>query len=77
MARIISINEIEELLDVSSVVSILEALADACFLKAAHTQEAWQDDALTRDWNSTGTKVGALVDTIRRKIPGVPMISEL
>lgn len=50
---------LEFLIDRTSVVEVLEALAGICQEKADHVATNWQDHGMARDWNAAGVKLAA------------------
>lgn len=50
-------NEIEKLVDASSVQSIIEALAVVCYEKAEHIRSSYNDKPLARQWEKNGNLV--------------------
>jgi hypothetical protein len=50
--------QLERLVDVTSVHDVLQALADICRLKAGHIESAWQDASLATIWCNAGDKIG-------------------
>lgn len=42
--------QVEKLVDSSSVKRVVDALATTCYLKAQHIEENWQDRLLAKIW---------------------------
>ncbi len=50
---------LEALIDRFNLPTILSALADVCYDKAAHVQENWQDRVLSKAWETNAVKCNA------------------
>ena len=50
-------DEIEAMVDKESVVTVLELLADVCYLKAEHLRDNWQDTQSAKVWDKTGDAI--------------------
>lgn len=49
--------EIEKIMDQSSVKTILETMSEICFLKASHLEESWQDEASAKLYEKGAIKL--------------------
>ena len=45
---------LEEMMDRHGIQNVIEDLAEICYAKAQHVEEAWQDPGLASVWNSAG-----------------------
>ena len=61
------VEELEPIVDASSVSAILEALSDICHLKADHIKTNWQDLAMARQWTIAGVECNKAQDRVNRK----------
>lgn len=48
------IEDLEKLIDRDGLRPVLAAIAEICYLKAAHIAENWQDTATAKVWTNTG-----------------------
>lgn len=48
------IEDLEYLIDRDGLRPVLAAIAEICYLKAAHIAEHWQDTATAKQWTATG-----------------------
>jgi hypothetical protein len=51
--------ELETLVDKTSVVDVLRALADVCYAKSEHIRTNWQDDILAKLWERSANQIQA------------------
>jgi hypothetical protein len=51
---------LEELVDSTSVMHVLEALANICHLKSEHLRSTWQDELMAIAYERTGNRILAL-----------------
>lgn len=51
---------LESLIDSNGLASVVEALAEICYGKAAHLEENWQDKATAKDWERAGGQLASL-----------------
>ena len=63
-------DNLEKLVDHTSIGAVLEALSEICYLKAHHVEDNWQDAALARIWERAGNKLA--VDAIKNIITSIP-----
>jgi hypothetical protein len=57
-------NQLETILDSSSLSKTLELLAEVCQDKAEHIRTNWQDEGLAKLWNRAGNKISAIKQQI-------------
>lgn len=57
--------ELEKLMDKTSLASIVDALAAIARDKAAHLREAWQDERSARAWDRDADKLDSLAYTVQ------------
>jgi hypothetical protein len=50
---------LESLVDQTSVVEVLRALADVCYEKSEHIQAIWQDSVLAKLWERSAIQIQA------------------
>jgi len=48
---------LEQLMDSNGLAAVLDALSEICYAKAAHIEEAWQDDRLAKHWRDAGREL--------------------
>jgi len=54
------VDELERMVDATSVVAVLDALERICYEKAEHLREAWQDYGAAKTWERDGKKIAKL-----------------
>lgn len=63
MSKLIDL--VETLVDGTGLYDVLSALSEMCHEKAAHVQEAWQDEDLSEAW----TEAAVILDKAADDIP--------
>jgi len=53
-------DQLEALIDHTSLYDVLKALEDICILKADHIRENWQDQATAQVWDVASRKIGRI-----------------
>lgn len=53
-------NQLESLVDSHSLETVIEALAEICFLKGEHLRTNWQDKTTAKVWEKVGNKLNNL-----------------
>lgn len=51
------IEDLERLIDRDGLRPVLAAIAEICYLKAAHLAENWQDTTTAKVWTQTGQRL--------------------
>ena len=51
---------LETLIDGSSVETVLDQLAETCFLKADHLRTNWQDENMAKAWEKLARRIGKI-----------------
>jgi hypothetical protein len=59
-------DELERMIDRSSLAQVLEDIAEISYLKAAHIEENWQDMPLARKWERAGKAVDGAARKVRK-----------
>jgi hypothetical protein len=62
-------DEIEALVDRTSVRDVLIALANVCGAKAAHIEENWQDTRLSKAWEKAAKKIDSTAAAVAVVLP--------
>ena len=68
MSRTLSMDEetrLEMLIDATSLVNVLQSIADTCSQKAEHIRSSYDDEPLARMWDERAKQVGLTADAIR------------
>jgi hypothetical protein len=68
MSRTLSMIEetqLEQLIDATSLVNVLNSIADTCSQKAEHIRTSYSDEGLAQLWDKRAKQVGLLADSIR------------
>ena len=60
------IEALEKAVDARGLAAVLSDLADVCFLKAQHIEEAWQDETTAKGWTAAGLAIGTANNRILR-----------
>jgi hypothetical protein len=53
-------DQLEALIDASTLAIVLDALADVCHAKAEHLTSNWQDSTSARHWSDMGRRIGTV-----------------
>lgn len=61
------IDTLENLVDSMSIIGVLDALEDICYMKAGHLRENWQDETSAKHWEKRARQI-AKAKTIRETI---------
>jgi len=54
-------DELEDMIDKSSLDDVLEMLVEICYEKADHMRHNWQDEASAKQWERWGKKISRIV----------------
>ena len=57
-------DELEQLLDKTTLATVIELLANICILKAEHLRTNWQDDKTAKCWDQDGLKLTKLASKL-------------
>jgi hypothetical protein len=67
---------VEEILDRSSVLAMLEALGAICSAKAEHVQDVWDDRAMAMAWQRVGMIIDHAATRLDKLSLDIPMIDK-
>lgn len=62
--EMLSVEELEALIDREGVSRVLDMLSEICCAKSAHIQDTWQDDRLASVWYNAGREIEILADSL-------------
>lgn len=57
--------QLEKLVDATSIDTVARCLALVCFEKAEHVQINWQDRPLARQWESNGKRIATVSEKLK------------
>lgn len=57
-------NQLENLIDSTSLAEVLEAISQVCYEKELHIEENWQDPATAKNWKHAGLKISNISDKV-------------
>lgn len=63
--RKIESEQLEAMIDRSSLKDVLEMLAEICGEKAEHIRSNWQDEPMARFWEADARKVARVAEKVR------------
>lgn len=55
-------DQLEAMIDKSSLNDVLDMLAEICHAKADHLRSNWQDEPAAKDWDRAGNRINKLVE---------------
>ena len=51
------VDSLEAMIDASTLATVVDALAEVCYMKADHIRENWQDNITSRPWDIAAGKL--------------------
>lgn len=71
-------DQLEPLVDQSSVAEVVEALAEVCWAKSEHIRSNWQDEQLAICWERCGNQLSGMQAKIGiyGRAPGIIALNE-